>query len=143
MPSKYDRDSKGYDQVPLLAHGGDSSDEDDLLGLQRNGPGRPNRVDKNGKSDKLLNHVQSELDSTINVMRSNLGKALNRGDKLEDLEAKSESFEMNAFNFKAGSTKLRQKLWWQNCKLKLIFVFIVVVVLLVIIIPIAVKKKSK
>lgn len=120
-------------QVPLLAHGGDSSDEDDLwvlhcsfpsniyicteswvvwdnyllcqiligagvwllliqryrLGLQRNGPGRPNRVDKNGKSDKLLNHVQSELDSTINVMRSNLGKALNRGDKLEDLEAKS------------------------------------------------------
>ncbi len=43
---------------------------------------------KDGK-DRVLNKVQSELDSTINVMRNNLGKVLNRGEKLEDLEAKS------------------------------------------------------
>lgn len=139
--SKYDKDSKGYDQVPLLAHG-DSSDEDDLLGLQRNGPGRPSRVGKKDGKDRVLNKVQSELDSTINVMRNNLGKVLNRGEKLEDLEAKSESFEMNAFNFRAGSKKLKQKLWWQNFRLKLILAFIIIAVLLVIIIPLAVKKKS-
>ena len=29
-----------------------------------------------------------------------------------------ESFEANAFNFKAGSTKLRQRMWWQNFKVR-------------------------
>eukprot|EP00112_Aurelia_sp_Birch-Aquarium-sp1_P006948 Seg1759.2 transcript_id=Seg1759.2/GoldUCD/mRNA.D3Y31 product="Vesicle-associated membrane protein 4" protein_id=Seg1759.2/GoldUCD/D3Y31 len=139
MSSKNEKSQSGYDKVPLLAHGGDSSDEDDLLDLRRSGPGKPNRIVK--KDDKL-NKVKNEIKSTMNVMRNNLGKVMDRGDRLEDLEAKSESFEMNAFNFRAGSTKLRQKFWWQNCKLKLILAFIVVVILLVIILPIAIKKKN-
>jgi len=120
----------GYDKVPLLARSNDSSDEDDLLDLRKSGPGKPTRLKMNNEK---LNTVKNEIKNTMAVMKKNINKVIDRGDKLDDLEAKSESFEMNAFNFKSGSTKLRQKLWWQNCKLKLILAFIVTVVLLVII----------
>ncbi|XP_065067569.1 vesicle-associated membrane protein 4-like [Rhopilema esculentum] len=137
--SRRENSLNGYDKVPLLAHGEDSSDEDDLLDLRRSAPGRPSRLKM--KDDKLKT-VKNEIKSTMSIMKNNISKVIDRGDRLEDLEAKSESFEMNAFNFKSGSTKLRQKLWWQNCKLKIILAFIVVAILLVIILPIAIKKKN-
>lgn len=43
------------------------------------------------KQDKI-SKVKGELEGAINVMRNNLTKVLDRGDKLEDLEAKSGNF---------------------------------------------------
>ena len=40
-------------------------------------------------SDSKIDKVKHELDGAINVMRNNINKALDRGDRLEDLEAKS------------------------------------------------------
>ena len=57
--------------------------------LRSSRPGRPTRMSK--KPDKI-DRVKSELEGAVNVMRNNLGKVLDRGDKLEDLEAKSRKF---------------------------------------------------
>lgn len=47
---------------------------------------------KHAKKQDKISKVKGELEGAINVMRNNLTKVLDRGDKLEDLEAKSGNF---------------------------------------------------
>ena len=41
------------------------------------------------RKDNAITKVKQELQSTVNLMKNNLHKAMNRGEMLEDLEAKS------------------------------------------------------
>ncbi|XP_057317684.1 vesicle-associated membrane protein 4-like isoform X2 [Hydractinia symbiolongicarpus] len=125
------RSDTGYTRVPLLS-GNDDDSEEELYERSNSPKKKPDTISK----------VKHELEGAMNVMRTNLGKVLDRGERLEDLEAKSESFEMNAFQFKNSSTKLQNRLWWQNCKMKAIFGSVVAAVLLVVIISIVVKSKK-
>ena len=71
----------------------------------------------------------------IDVMKDNIGKVLDRGEKLSELESKSgknlshkcvaniinaslhvEDLADSATQFKFHSTRLQKKMWWQNCK---------------------------
>ena len=52
--------------------------------LNRGGPSS-----SSGKKPDLISRVKDELSSATNIMRDNLGKVLDRGERLEDLEAKS------------------------------------------------------
>ena len=71
----------------------------------------------------------------MDVMRDNIGKVLDRGEKLSELEVKSgwfwllwvvitchdnsknvEDLADSATQFRYHSTKLQKKIWWQNCK---------------------------
>ena len=56
------------------------------LDLRRNAPGRPSRLKM--KDDKLKT-VKNEIKSTMSIMKNNISKVIDRGDRLEDLEAKS------------------------------------------------------
>ncbi|XP_065647492.1 vesicle-associated membrane protein 4 isoform X3 [Hydra vulgaris] len=119
-------------QVPLLT-GDEEDSEEELFERVKKGPPR---------KDNAIAKVKQELQSTVNLMKNNLHKVIDRGEKLEDLEAKSETFEMNASEFKSRSTKLRKKMWWQQCKLKLVFGLIITGVLIVVIVSLVLKNKK-
>ncbi|XP_047135082.1 vesicle-associated membrane protein 4 isoform X2 [Hydra vulgaris] len=121
-----------YSRVPLLT-GDEEDSEEELFERVKKGPLR---------KDNAIAKVKQELQSTVNLMKNNLHKVIDRGEKLEDLEAKSETFEMNASEFKSRSTKLRKKMWWQQCKLKLVFGLIITGVLTVVIVSLVLKNKK-
>jgi len=125
--------SVGYTRIPLLSGNDESDSEEELFeaGKQRN-----------IKNHDKVSKVQHELNGAINVMRSNINKALNRGEKLEDLETKSEMFEMSAFQFKSTSTKLSNRLWWNNMKMKMLLAGIIFIGFIVLIVCIIVKNKK-
>lgn len=124
----------GYTRVPLLS-GNDEDSEDELFERVKEGNAYK-------QSPNKLNKVKNELEGVINTMKTNIGKVIDRGDRLEDLEAKSESFEMSAFQFKSTSTKLQNRMWWHNFKMKAIFGCIVVAVVIIIIVWIVLKYKK-
>ena len=61
-----------------------------------------------------------------------------RGDRLDDLEQRTDLLNQNAGYFQKTATNLKRKLWWQNVKLWIILIVIIVVIVLVIIIAIAI-----
>ncbi|XP_060132565.1 vesicle-associated membrane protein 4 isoform X2 [Zootoca vivipara] len=66
-------------------------------------------------------------------MQENITKVIERGERLDDLQDKSESLSDNATAFSSRSKQLRRQMWWRGCKMKVIVALVAVAVLLVII----------
>ena len=49
-------------------------------------------------NDKL-NTVKNEIKNTMNIMKNNINKVIDRGDRLEDLEAKSGLYCCNLMSY--------------------------------------------
>ncbi|XP_066482419.1 myocilin isoform X4 [Tiliqua scincoides] len=106
----------------------DSDEEEDFF---LRGPSGPRFGPKNDK----IRHVQNQVDEVIDVMQENITKVIERGERLDDLQDKSESLSDNATAFSNRSKQLRRQMWWRGCKMKAIVALVAVAVLLVIIVP--------
>ncbi|XP_034387450.1 vesicle-associated membrane protein 4 isoform X1 [Cyclopterus lumpus] len=80
--------------------------------------------------------VQSQVDEVIDVMQENISKVIERGERLDDLQDKSESLSDNASAFSSRAKQLHRRMWWRDTKMKMIIASVVVALLLIIIIPV-------
>ncbi|XP_029473976.1 vesicle-associated membrane protein 4 [Rhinatrema bivittatum] len=113
----------------------DDSDEEDFF---LRGPSGPKFSHKNDK----IRQVQNQVDEVIDVMQENITKVIERGERLDELQDKSESLSDNATAFSSRAKQLRRQMWWRECKMKAIVALVIVIILLVIIIPIVLKYQS-
>ncbi|XP_071097538.1 vesicle-associated membrane protein 4-like [Haliotis cracherodii] len=114
---------------------GDDSDEDFFL----RGPSvRTNNL----RSDPKISTLQNQVDDVVDVMKNNVSKVLDRGERLDDLQDKSDSLASNSDMFRSRAKGLQRSMWWKNCRMKIILAIVVVVVLAVIIIPIIIKSQE-
>ncbi|XP_071802386.1 vesicle-associated membrane protein 4-like [Asterias amurensis] len=145
MPPKFKRN--GYSHVQehekenLLGdyHDNDSDDEEDFFAGKLN-PSSSRRI---ARPDPKIQHVQNQVDEVIDVMHDNISKVLDRGEKLDDLQEKSDELVYNASLFRVSAKGLRSHFWWRECKMRLLLLVVVVVILLIIFIPIIVKSTNK
>ncbi|KAG8436670.1 hypothetical protein GDO86_007674 [Hymenochirus boettgeri] len=86
--------------------------------------------------------VQNQVDEVIDVMQENITKVIERGERLDDLQDKSESLADNATAFSSRSRHLRRQMWWRECKMKAIVALVFIIILLVIIVPIILKYRN-
>ncbi|RVE73936.1 hypothetical protein OJAV_G00036220 [Oryzias javanicus] len=108
----------------------DSDDEDDFF---LRGPSGPRfGVHSNNK----IKHVQLQVDEVIGVMQENISKVIERGERLDDLQDKSESLSDNASAFSSRAKQLHRRMWWRDMKMKIIIALVVIALLLIIIIPV-------
>ncbi|EMP34543.1 Vesicle-associated membrane protein 4 [Chelonia mydas] len=104
----------------------DSDEEEDFF---LRGPAGPRFGPRNDK----IRHVQNQVDEVIDVMQENITKVIERGERLDDLQDKSESLSDNATAFSNRSKQLRRQMWWRGCKMKALVALVAVILLLVII----------
>nr|XP_023410017.1 vesicle-associated membrane protein 4 isoform X2 [Loxodonta africana] len=86
--------------------------------------------------------VQNQVDEVIDVMQENITKVIERGERLDELQDKSESLSDNATAFSNRSKQLRRQMWWRGCKIKAIMALVAVILLVVIIILIVLKYRA-
>ncbi|XP_010147159.1 PREDICTED: vesicle-associated membrane protein 4, partial [Eurypyga helias] len=110
----------------------DSDEEEDFF---LRGPSGPRFGPRNDK----IRHVQNQVDEVIDVMQENITKVIERGERLDDLQDKSESLSDNATAFSNRAKQLRRQMWWRGCKVKAIIALVAVILLLVIIVPVVLK----
>ncbi|KAK2883598.1 hypothetical protein Q8A67_017235 [Cirrhinus molitorella] len=107
----------------------DSDEEEDFF---LRGPTGPRF---GGQNDKIR-QVQSQVDEVIDVMQENISKVIERGERLDELQDKSESLSDNASAFSSRAKQLHRRMWWRDMKMKMIIALVVVILLLIIIIPV-------
>ncbi|XP_059710670.1 vesicle-associated membrane protein 4 isoform X2 [Haemorhous mexicanus] len=132
MPPKFKRHLND-DERNLLEE--DSDEEEDFFLRGPSGTRFGSRNDK-------IRHVQNQVDEVIDVMQENITKVIERGERLDDLQDKSDSLSDNAAAFSKRAKHLRRQMWWRDCKMKAIIALVVVILLLVIIVPIVLKYRS-
>ncbi|CCE73267.1 Piso0_000297 [Millerozyma farinosa CBS 7064] len=82
--------------------------------------------------------IQAQIDDTVGVMRDNINKVAERGERLDSIENKTDNLAISAQGFRRGANRVRKDMWWKDMKMRMCLIIGVIIVLVVIIVPIAV-----
>lgn len=80
-----------------------------------------------------IQQTQENVDEVVDIMRVTVDKALQRDQKLSDLDQRADALQRGALQFKLQARKLKRKHWWANMKMQIIIGVIGVVLLIIII----------
>ncbi|CAI5983736.1 unnamed protein product [Closterium sp. NIES-64] len=76
--------------------------------------------------------IKAQVAEVKGVMKDNIEKVLQRGEKMELLAEKADVLSTQASQFKKQGTEIKKKMWWENMKVKAVVIGILVVLALII-----------
>jgi len=79
--------------------------------------------------------LQAQIDDTVGVMRENINKVSQRGERLDSLQDKTDNLATSAQGFRRGANRVRKALWWKDVKMRICIIVGIIILLLIIIIP--------
>jgi len=85
--------------------------------------------------------LQAQIDDTVGVMRENINKVSQRGERLDSLQDKTDNLAVSAQGFRRGANKVRKAMWWKDMKMRMCLIVGIIILLLIIIIPAVVATK--
>ncbi|XP_015192175.1 vesicle-associated membrane protein 8 isoform X2 [Lepisosteus oculatus] len=80
-----------------------------------------------------LEEVQVQVNDVKGVLKDNINKVLERGERLDDLIVKTDDLQATADSFQKTSTRVARKMWWKNTKMMIIIAVVVIVIIILII----------
>ncbi|XP_076302620.1 vesicle-associated membrane protein 4 isoform X2 [Lasioglossum baleicum] len=113
----------------LLEH--DSDPDEDML---FNRPNTSSMESSPSKADSKMDSVRLQIQEVTEVMRDNVQKVMERGERLEDLQEASDRLSMTGNEFRAAAKRAQQRAWLQNFRTRLILVAITMTVVVCIIV---------
>ncbi|POS87468.1 synaptobrevin, partial [Erysiphe pulchra] len=78
--------------------------------------------------------LQAQIDDTVGVMRENINKVSQRGERLDALQDKTDNLAVSAQGFRRGANRVRKQMWWKG-RVKTINFGGIVILLIIIIVP--------
>jgi len=94
-----------------------------------------------GSGNNRTAALQAEIDSTVGIMRDNINKVSERGERLDSLQDKTDNLAVSAQGFRRGANRVRKQMWWKDMKMRLCIIAIVVIIIIIaIVVPLATKK---
>ncbi|CAM1501815.1 Fc.00g037990.m01.CDS01 [Cosmosporella sp. VM-42] len=94
-------------------------------GSQQQGPGG------NARTQAL----QAQIDDTVGVMRDNINKVSQRGERLDALQDKTDNLAVSAQGFRRGANRVRKQMWWKDMKMRMCLIIGIIILLIIIIVP--------
>lgn len=82
--------------------------------------------------------IQAQIDDTVGIMRENINKVAERGERLDSLQDKTDNLAVSAQGFRRGANRVRKAMWLKDFKMKICLVIGVIILIVVIVVPIAV-----
>jgi len=80
--------------------------------------------------------LQDQINETVGIMRDNIRGVAERGERLNDLQDKTDNLAVTAQGFKRGANRVRKNMWWKDMKMRIIIAVGVAILLVIIIVPI-------
>ncbi|XP_070160060.1 vesicle-associated membrane protein 8 isoform X2 [Polyergus mexicanus] len=115
----------------LLEH--DSDYDEEMLFTQ------PSTSNGKKKVDNKMDNVKLQIQGVTDIMRDNVQKVMDRGERLENLQEASDRLNMTGNEFREAARKAQRKAWLQNVKSRIIIISITVTIVLFIVVSIVVK----
>jgi vesicle-associated membrane protein 4 len=68
-------------------------------------------------------------------MQNNITKISERGERLDNLQDKTDHLSTQANSFRRGANRVRKQMWWKDMKMRMCIIVGVIILLIVIIVP--------
>ncbi|RYC62915.1 hypothetical protein CHU98_g3299 [Xylaria longipes] len=76
-----------------------------------------------------------QIDDTVGVMRENINKVSQRGERLDALQDKTDNLAVSAQGFRRGANRVRKQMWWKDMKMRMCIIAGIIILLVIIIVP--------
>ncbi|EGN94439.1 hypothetical protein SERLA73DRAFT_144178 [Serpula lacrymans var. lacrymans S7.3] len=80
--------------------------------------------------------IQQQIDDTVGIMRENITKVAERGERLDSLQDKTDNLAISAQGFRHGANRVRKNMWWKDMKMRLIIGVAVAIIIVIIVVSI-------
>ncbi|KAK8024157.1 vesicle-associated membrane protein 4 [Apiospora rasikravindrae] len=87
--------------------------------------------------------LQAQIDDTVGVMRENINKVSQRGERLDNLQDKTDNLATSAQGFRRGANRVRKQMWWKDMKMRMCLIIGIIILILVIVVPAVVATQHK
>ncbi|KAJ6551311.1 synaptobrevin-domain-containing protein [Mycena capillaripes] len=105
--------------------------------LPRNGAaGGPPAGGSQGQGNAKTAAIQAQIDSTVDIMRENITKVAERGERLDSLQDKTDNLAVSAQGFRRGANRVRKNMWWKDMKMRLIIGAAIAVIVIIIVVSV-------
>jgi vesicle-associated membrane protein 4 len=94
-----------------------------------------------GPGNQRTAAIQAQIDDTVGIMRENINKVSQRGERLDSLQDKTDNLAVSAQGFRRGANRVRKQMWWKDMKMRMCLIVGVIILILVIVIPAVVATK--
>ncbi|GAA5912039.1 synaptobrevin family protein [Sporobolomyces salmoneus] len=93
-----------------------------------------------GGSDTRTAAIQQQINDTVGIMRDNISKVAERGERLDVLQDKTDTLAQSAQGFRKGANRVRKRMWWKDMKMRMLIAAGIAILVIIIVVPIVVKK---
>jgi len=84
----------------------------------------------------LANHPRfQQIDDTVGVMRENINKVSQRGERLDSLQDKTDNLAVSAQGFRRGANRVRKQMWWKDMKMRMCIIAGLIILVIIIVVP--------
>ena len=87
------------------------------------------------KKNSLTEELKKEIDQAVGQMRNNITKVGERGERLDNLQDKTDNLATQANGFRRGANRVRKQMWWKDMKMRICIIVGIIVLLVIIIVP--------
>ncbi|KAJ7054132.1 synaptobrevin-domain-containing protein [Mycena amicta] len=104
--------------------------------LPRNGSaGGPSAGGSQGGNAKTA-AIQAQIDDTVGIMRENITKVAERGERLDALQDKTDNLAVSAQGFRRGANRVRKNMWWKDMKMRIIIGAAIAVIIIIVVVSV-------
>ncbi|GHJ90099.1 hypothetical protein NliqN6_6501 [Naganishia liquefaciens] len=89
-----------------------------------------------GNKNNTTAQLQAQIDETVGVMRENIHKVAERGERLDSLQDKTDNLAVSAQGFRRGANRVRKQMWWKDMRMRIIIGVGICVLIVIIVVPI-------
>lgn len=68
-------------------------------------------------------------------MQKNIDLVAQRGQRLDNLQDKTDNLAQSAQGFRRGANRVRKQMWWKDMKMRMCLIVGVIILILIIVIP--------
>uniref|UniRef100_A0A0W0FVT0 V-SNARE coiled-coil homology domain-containing protein n=1 Tax=Moniliophthora roreri TaxID=221103 RepID=A0A0W0FVT0_MONRR len=65
-----------------------------------------------GQGNAKTAAIQQQIDDTVGIMRENITKVAERGERLDSLQDKTDNLAVSAQGFRRGANRVRKNMWY-------------------------------
>jgi len=80
--------------------------------------------------------IQAQIDDTVGIMRDNITKVAERGERLDQLQDKTDNLAISAQGFRRGADRVRKNMWWKDMKMRIIIGVVIAVIIVIIVVSV-------
>ena len=89
-----------------------------------------------GQGNAKTAAIQAQIDDTVGIMRDNITKVAERGERLDSLQDKTDNLAVSAQGFRRGANRVRKNMWWKDMKMRIIIGVAITVIIVIIVVSI-------